>query len=268
MRAIPLSVLMVLAMLGAAPAAAGEEDPLKSVNWEGVREFAFGSAPVVFDDAHVLIDVPRKVEDGGQVPVAVRVRGLDEVREIVVLADLNPAPRAVVFHPLLAEPRLALRIKVNEATAVRAAALTADGVWHVAGGLVDAPGGGCTTASASQSTQSWKTRLNHVQGQAWSRPDGGDRLRLRIIHPMNTGFVDNIPAFFIDRLVVKTADGRIVTEMAPAEPMAENPTITVDLTKAGSSAAGYVVEWSDTDGNHGSASITPARQTLAAEAGR
>jgi len=265
MRTRSLCLLTVVGLLAGTSLSAGEPDPLGSVNWEGVRDYAFGTAPVVFDDKHVILDVPRKVEDGGQVPVAVRVIGLGDVREIVVLADLNPAPRAVTFHPLLAEPRLAMRIKVNEATAVRAAALTSDGVWHVSGANVDAPGGGCTTASASQSAQSWKTQLNRVQAQVWHRIDNGDRLRLRIIHPMNTGFVTNIPAFFIDHLVVKTAEGRIVAEMAPAEPMAENPTITVDLTKAGSSAQGYVVEWSDTDGNQGSAKIAPARQTLAAE---
>jgi sulfur-oxidizing protein SoxY len=265
MRSAFLCLVTAVSLLAGTSLSASEPDPLGSVNWEGVRDFAFGSAPLVFDNKHVILDVPRKVEDGGQVPVAVRVVGLGEVREIVVLADLNPAPRAVIFHPLLAEPRLALRIKVNEATAVRAAALTSDGVWHVVGANVDAPGGGCTTASVSQSAQSWKTQLNRVQGQVWHRAEGGDRLRLRIIHPMNTGFVTNIPAFFIDHLVVKTAEGRAVAEMAPAEPMAENPTLTVDLTKAGSSASGYVVEWSDTDGNQGSAKIAPARQTLAVE---
>jgi sulfur-oxidizing protein SoxY len=97
----------------------------------------------------------------------------------------------------------------------------------------------------------------------WRRADGGDRLRLRLIHPMNTGFVSGIPAFFIDHLEVKTPDGRTLAEFDPAEPVAENPTLTVDLT--GSSPGGYVVEWHDTDGNTGRAAIAPASQTLAEE---
>jgi sulfur-oxidizing protein SoxY len=255
-------------LFSAQSAQAASPDPLNSVNWEGVRDYAFGSAPVVFDPTHVLVEAPRHVEDGGQVPVSVRVEGLGEIVEIILLADLNPAPKVATYHPLAAQPRLGLRIKVDQATAVRAAAKTRDGVWHLGGMKVDAPGGGCSTPSASQSSQSWKTRLNAAQGRAWRRPDGGDRLRLLFIHPMNTGFVANIPAFFIDHMTVKTAEGRLVAELLPAEPIAENPTLTLDLTPAGSSAKGYLVEWSDTDGNHGSARIAPARQTLAEEGSR
>jgi len=264
----PSAVVALLGGLAVFPALAAQPDPLGSANWEGVRDYAFGSEPVVFDPTHVVVEAPSHVEDGGQVPVAVRVVGLGEIREIVLLADLNPAPKVVTYHPLQAQPRLAMRIKVDQATAIRAAALTADGIWHLGGVTVDAPGGGCSTPSASQSDQSWKTRLNAAQGQAWRRAGGGDRLRLRFLHPMNTGFVMNIPAFFIDHVVVKTAEGVPVAEMSPAEPMAENPTLTIDLTPEGSSPQGYVVEWSDTDGNHGSARIAPAQQSLAGESPR
>ena len=240
-------------------------DPFQSVSWDGIREVTFGTAPLRFDLDQVRVEAPRKVEDGAQVPVAVSVQGLGEIKEIIVIADLNPAPRAITFRPLSARPRLAMRIKIEQASAIHAAALTSDGVWHVGGTKVDAPGGGCSTPSASQSSQSWKTHLNAIQGKAWRRADGGDRLRLRLIHPMNTGFVTGIPAFFIDHLKVFTAEGKQVAEMQPGEPLSENPVVSLDLTPEGSSAKGYRIDWSDTDGNSGSAKLPPAHQSLAAE---
>ncbi|HVI49751.1 MAG TPA: quinoprotein dehydrogenase-associated SoxYZ-like carrier [Candidatus Sulfotelmatobacter sp.] len=260
-----LGGLAVLPVAAAAQPPSPEADPFESVNWDGVRDAVFGQAPLRFDLKHVQVEAPRKVEDGGQVPVAVSVQGLGKIREIVLVADLNPAPRAYSFRPIAAQPRLATRIKVDQATALHAAALTEDGVWHVGGTKVDAPGGGCTTPSATQSSQSWKTHLNAVQGKAWRRADGGDRLRIRVIHPMNTGFVAGIPAFFIDHMQVRTAEGKLVAELLPAEPLAENPVITLDLTPEGTSASGYRLDWSDTDGNRGSAPIPAASQSLAAE---
>jgi sulfur-oxidizing protein SoxY len=256
-----LAVLPVMAAAQSSP----EADPFDSVNWEGVRDAVFDKAPLHFDLDHVKVEAPRKVEDGGQVPVAVSVQGLGEIKEIILVADLNPAPRAYSFYPTAALPRLATRIKVDQATVLHAAALTADGVWHVGGAKVDAPGGGCSTPSATQSSQSWKTNLNAIQAKAWRRVDGGDRLRIRVLHPMNTGFVTGIPAFFIDHLQVKTAEGKLVADLQPAEPLAENPVITLDLTAQGSSGKGYRLEWSDTDGNRGSASVPAASQSLAAE---
>lgn len=264
--------LLFAALLGglaSSPAMAAQpdspaSDPFQSVSWDGIREVTFGAAPLRFDLDHVRVEAPRKVEDGAQVPVAVSVQGLGEIKEIIVIADLNPAPRAITFRPLSARPRLAMRIKIEQASAIHAAALASDGVWHVGGTKVDAPGGGCSTPSASQSSQSWKTHLNAIQGKAWRRADGGDRLRLRLIHPMNTGFVTGIPAFFIDHLKVFTAEGKLVAEMQPGEPLSENPVVSLDLTPEGSSAKGYRIDWSDTDGNSGSAKLPPARQSLAA----
>lgn len=265
MRRLPALLALSTAglLLVGAGAGAEEPDPLASVNWDGVRQALFGTDPVVFDVAHVHVEAPRKVESGGQVPVAVRIEGLKDVHRIMVLADLDPAPRAVTFVPGEALPRLALRIKVNEATAVRAAAQTGDGVWHVAGVNVDAPGGGCTTPSVSQATQAWKTQLNWLRGETWHRPDGGDRLRFRIVHPMDTGFVSNIPAFFIEHMLVTTASGKHLAELDTAEPVSENPIFTIDLPPGASSADGYRVEWRDTDGNVNAATIPAPRRTLA-----
>lgn len=249
MRLAGMMVAGLLAVLpGPALAQPAAQDPLRSVMWETVRYVLFGDAPVVFDDARVQVFTPVQVEDNMQVPVSVRVEGLDDVREIVVFADLNPIPEALTYHPVQAAPAIELSIKINEATAIRAAARTGDGVWHVGGMVVDAPGGGCTVASPTQASMAWEDHLNEVQGRAWRLPDGGVRLRWRIVHPMDTGLVDNIPTFYIESLTVATAAGQTLARLEPREPVAENPVFTIDL---GPAAAGQdlILTGRDTDGN-------------------
>lgn len=65
----------------------------------------------------------------------------------MVFAELNPIHKVLEMEPLRADARIGFRIKVQQATPVRAAALTDDGVWHVGGRVVEAAGGGCTAPS-------------------------------------------------------------------------------------------------------------------------
>lgn len=258
MRRLPAALLPLLlpCLLMTAPARAGEEDPLGSVLWEAVRGALFADAPVVFDD-RVRVFSPPRVEDPMDVPVEVAVDGLPAIERIVVFADHNPIPRVLTFEPLRALPRLALRMKVQEATPIRAAALTADGTWHVGGVRVDAAGGGCTTPSAAQASRLWETALNAVQGRLWTRPEGGTRLRLRILHPMDTGLADGIPAMFLEDLRVTDPDGVLLARIAPAEPVAENPVFTLDLGP-GVAARGVLLAGRDTQGNEVAARIPAA----------
>lgn len=252
-----LLLALGLALCLAAPAArAGAADPLDSVMWETVREALFADAPVVFDD-RVRVFSPPRVEDNMTVPVEVAVEGLPGVQEIVVFADHNPIPRVLTFEPLRAEPRLGFRMKVQEATPIRAAARTLDGVWHVGGLRVDAAGGGCTTPTPSQASQLWESALNRVQARQWARLEGGSRLRLRVIHPMDTGLVDGIPAMYIEDLRFSAADGTPIARIRPAEPVSENPVFTIDLPP-GVAAGGVVIAGRDNQANEVAARVAPA----------
>jgi sulfur-oxidizing protein SoxY len=139
---------LALAMaLSAAPAAADLEatpDPLRSVMWDDMRAVILGGGAVVFDQ-RVRVTAPVSAEDALNVPVMVDASSLDaesKVEEIVVFADMNPIPRILTYRPASAKPVIGLRLKLQQATPVRAAARTGDGVWHVGGVFVDAAGGG------------------------------------------------------------------------------------------------------------------------------
>jgi sulfur-oxidizing protein SoxY len=42
----------------------------------------------------------------------------------------------------------------------------------------------------------------------WARKEGGERIRLRIIHPIDTGLAAGIPAFFLQDLDLTDDKGK------------------------------------------------------------
>lgn len=222
----------MLAVATPAFAASSPSDPLKSVMWDILRDQYFAGAPVVFDAA-VKVTAPAAAEDTRAVPLSVDATALGQVVEMVAIADLNPFPLVLRYHPGTAAPYIATRIKIQQATAVRGAARTADGVWHVSGVLVDAAGGGCSAPPASYAQKDWADHVGEVQARLWpADPDGVARLRLRIRHPNDTGLVDGIPAYFVETLQVdaQTPGGSpTLARIDSLEPVSENPVYSLDV---------------------------------------
>lgn len=222
----------MIVVAGTAFAASSPSDPLNSVMWEALRDQYFAGAPVVFDDA-VRVNAPAAAEDTRAVPVSVDATALGKVVEMVAIADLNPFPLVLRYHPGTAAPYIATRIKIQQATAVRGAARTADGVWHVSGVMVDAAGGGCSAPPASYAQKDWADHVGEVQARLWpADADGVARLRLRIRHPNDTGLVDGIPAYFVETLQVEAQSPGGSAELAKIdslEPVSENPVYSLDV---------------------------------------
>lgn len=225
-------------------------DPLDSPAWNFIRTRYFGEAPYVFD-ARVKVSAPANVENPADVPVMVEVEGLADVEEIVVVADLNPIQKILSLKPTRALPGLSFRFKVEQSTPVRAAARTKDGVWHFGGTWLSAAGGGCTAPSGGSGGQ-WQGHLGEMNARLWKRDDG-QRLRLRVIHPMDTGLAAGIPAFYIDRIVVRDAQGAELATLETYEPVSENPVISLDLRYRGP----VTVDGHDIQGNRFTAEIAP-----------
>lgn len=252
----PLSIAaLALALLlptTAAVAAPERDDPLASARWEDMRRAFFADAAVVFD-SRVKVQAPSMAENPMQVPVTVDATALPGAAEVVVFADFNPIIEILRFHPQAAPAYLGFRVKLQQSTPVRAAVRTADGVWHVGGTWVNTVGGGCTAPSAAAASPEWQRRLNEVSGRQWSEGPNAGRVRLRIVHPMDTGLVAGTPAFFLEDIQLRDAAGAALMRVQPAEPVSENPVFT--LLRPGSGP----VEASgrDNNGNTFTARIAP-----------
>lgn len=210
-------------------------DPLRSHQWpELKKEFLGAKARVVFDE-RVKVLGPPFAEDPMNVPVSVSA-ALPGVQRILVLVDRNPIRKVLELQPLSAQPTVGFRFKLEQASPVRAAALLADGVWHVGGTLIDSAGGGCTVPGGTRTDGSWTQTLGQVSGRLFtsSTPGTGDaaaRLRVRIMHPMDTGLVNGIPAFFVSRLSVRDGRERELLRIQTFEPVSENPVFTFDFAE-------------------------------------
>ena len=76
--------------------------------------------------------------------------------------------------------------------------------------------------------------LGQVSGRMFSAApgaDGGARLRLRVMHPMDTGLVSGIPAFYVTRLSVRDRDDRELLRLQTFEPLSENPVLSFDFAR-------------------------------------
>lgn len=204
-------------------------DPLASPVWSSVQSKYFGDGPVVFDD-RVKVIVPSIVENQAQVPVTADARSLPGVRKLVVVADLNPIQHVLTLSPDKAAAYVAFRMKVEQGTAVRAAAQTEDGTWHVGGAYLTAAGGGCSAPALARGDSDWTTTVGETHGKVFRQADGSARVRMRVRHPMDTGLArNNDPAYFIEKLQMRSPGGAPLATLEMFEPVSEDPTITLML---------------------------------------
>ncbi len=229
-------------------------DPLNSPMWQEMRSQFFGKSPYQFSSA-VKVSVPSVLEDQAQVPVTIDARALGNVKKLVVFADLNPVQHTLTMTPFEAAPFVSFRLKVEQATPIRAAALTADGVWHVGGVFVDAAGGGCSSPALARNKPDWALAVGKTRGRAWRQADGMSRFRMSIKHPMDTGLTqDNIPAFYIEEVLVRGASGKTLAKVELREPISEDPTITM-MVRLPIGDRAIQVDSKDIDGNRFSSKI-------------
>lgn len=229
-------------------------DPARSPLWPIVHQEVFGTARTTFD-SRIKITGPAFAEDPMQVPIAFDASALGRVERVIVVVDRNPIRKVLEFEPMRARPALSFRFKLQEASPLRVAARTPDGVWHVGTFMVDATGGGCTLPGATRKDATWSTTLNQVESRVFPGFNGaGSRIRLRVMHPMDTGLVAGIPSFHIEQLDLLDARREPMLRLALYEPVAENPIFSFDMD--GAVERGISVAGVDNNGNRIRAQVT------------
>lgn len=220
--------LLALTLLLLSSTASAQADPLNSPGWRWMQARYFEGADVRFTEA-VRVMAPDGAEDALSVPVGIDASALEGVEEVLVFADLNPITTILRYHPAAGTPPVIhFRFKIQQATPVRAAVRTADGRWHVAGKWIDAAGGGCTAPSLGTGGGLWKDRFGELSAQRVVQTSH-QRLRTQLIHPMDTGLADGIPAFFVEETRYLGGQGQLLGRLETYEPVSENPIISVDL---------------------------------------
>ena len=213
---------------GALHAQAGSTDPLNSGLWpELAAELLSGD--VVFDKSLRLM-MPDTVENAHEVPVMVKFSAdLGQVTEFVVIAENNPIQVAARMFPRRPIEAIGLNIRLEQTTPVRVAARDEAGVWHVDSMMVNVLSpGGCSTPSAGDQLAD----LGAVAMKEFDRV-GGSRLKIKINHPMNTGFAateagEPIPAYYIEWLTIEDEAGPIM-DLETWAAMSADPVVIMDM---------------------------------------
>ncbi|MFK8081441.1 MAG: quinoprotein dehydrogenase-associated SoxYZ-like carrier [Granulosicoccus sp.] len=223
------------------------QDPLNSVMWESMADRFMPDGEIVFDD-RVKVMAPLSAENQFHVPVTVDASQLDDVQQIVVVADLNPIPLVMSMHPEQALSFIGFRLKLQQTSPIHVGVLTGDGVWRVGYAIVDAAGGGCTAPAAAHGSSNWMKSLGETRAIA-SRTDATSaRMTLRMRHPMDTGLAAGIPAFYMNELVITNNAKELIARIDLFEPVSENPTLTL-RPQVGSEEEILLVSTRDTEGN-------------------
>jgi sulfur-oxidizing protein SoxY len=168
------------------------------------------------------------------VPLEIDARAFKgEVVKIPAWAELNPLPKIVDFQPLdRVLPWLSIRIRIEQATPLRAAVLTRDGLWHVGSTLIDAAGGGCTAPSVVRTQPGWEDHIGEVLGGRYPRGEFS-RVRLQVAHPMDNGMVSGIPEFFINHAELRDQNDQLLARLELFPAVSENPNLAFDIEGAG-----------------------------------
>jgi sulfur-oxidizing protein SoxY len=211
-------------------------DPLGSMQWPSVRRKFTGNDPLAFSD-RIVLKGPPFAEDAMNVPIFLDARALlhsgETIDRIVLVADRNPVQHILTFFPHRALPVLAFRFRLQQGSPVRALVHTAQDRWLVGQTWVNAAGGGCTVPGVTRADGSWSQTLNQVRTRYFRNvlEGNGTRLRVHVMHPMDTGLVSGIPAFYIEELELRDSSQQLWWRLEPHEPVSENPLITFELDR-------------------------------------
>lgn len=217
--------LCALLLLAEAAWAELPADPLGSPLWEYNIERYLGQDVSVVVDDRVGLSVPDFAEDSTQVPLAVNLSTFPhKATKVVTWVDMNPVP--LLFN---ADSRdgglrlISLNFRVQQASSVRAAVLDEQGVWHIDSGFVEAAGGGCTAPREVISSSDWENEFGTLRTGLFSS-DGKTRIKASLLHPMDSGMVGNVPAFYVGDVEVRQeGSDAVLLAMTLAESAAENP---------------------------------------------
>ena len=214
-------------------------DPTLSENWSQVREEYSITGEVIFDD-NVKVIMQDFVEEAHEVSLVVKIPDyLRSFEEFVLLIENNPIQEAIRIYPHRPIEAVGMNVRLEDDSPVRAALKDRSGIWHVGSKMVFVKSpGGCSLPSCDPETQKCETaELGKILISQFNREAGAWRVKTKITHPMDTGFVTDsdggvVPSYYIDRINFSDENGAIA-EMETYAALSTNPIIMLDLPVRG-----------------------------------
>lgn len=153
----------------------------------------FPTQEIAEDKAVIDLATPYRAEDAAFTPVTVKAQIPQTperyIQTIYVIVDKNPEPLAGVFHltPQTGRADLALRVRIDNYTNVRAIAVLNDGSHHMVTNFVKAQGG-CSAPLGSDFAAAME-RIGEMKFRTLGERNADDTIvgQLMLSHPNVTG---------------------------------------------------------------------------------
>ncbi len=201
-----------------------------------LRDQYFANRAIIESEEIIQLDAPDRAEDAAIVPLRInaKIPQTDDryVKTITLIIDKNPAPLAgrFMFTPSSGRADLALRVRVNEYTPIRAIAETSDGKLYMSRRFVKASGG--CSAPIGTDLDAAMQRLGKIKVRIHDDGKLGTPLltQLGVSHPNITGMqMDQLtrmysPAHFVKSIRVTFA-GELVLSAETDISVSENPNL-------------------------------------------
>lgn len=235
LRTIALSgLILMLPALDAVAAAKADEAKQDEVWNAGLRAVYFGDRHIEDGSGVIELDAPVRAEDPAVVPISIQAKFPQSedrfIKSIFLVIDRNPSAMAGKFHftPASGRADLAVRVRFNAYSPIRAIAETNDGKLYMARKFVKASGG--CSAPVGTDLEAALTRLGKMR---FKTPGEGAvnqpmQTQLAISHPNVTGMqMDQLsqlyaPAHYVEHVKVNF-DGVPVFEAETDFSLSENP---------------------------------------------
>ncbi len=219
-RIVKMAVILGFALAGAG--ARAEQSPISV--WDAfLKDKYFKDASIVEDKTVIDMTTPYRAEDAALTPVTItaKIPQAPEryIKDIYLIVDQNPEPLVGVFHTTLemGKADLAMRIRIDKYTNVRAIAVLNNGEHHMVTNYVKASGG-CSDPFGGDIYEALKTagrmKFRTVGDVLADQTEVG---QLNISHPNFTGMSINqrtgniVPPHYIDKLKLTYNDQVIMT---------------------------------------------------------
>ncbi len=231
-KSFPLRWVTSIALcLISASAAAQNQSPI-DVWGAFLKPRYFATQEIVEDKAVIDLATPYRSEDAAFTPLTIKAQipqtPARYIETIYVLVDKNPEPLAGVFHltPDIGRADLALRIRIDNYTNVRAIAVLNDGTHHMVTNFVKAQGG-CSAPLGSDFTAAME-RIGQMKFRTLGERNADDTIvgQLMLSHPNVTGmqkdqktqlirpphYVKTVKLYFNDKLIMTAETGISISE--------------------------------------------------------
>jgi sulfur-oxidizing protein SoxY len=256
MLSIGLRVLGLLAFAVAlsSPTTQRSQAAEPSDPWPDLVRDVFAGRRLADGTGLIAIDMPRRAEDAGIVPVTLRATIPPGDRRVPVaftlIIDMNPAPVAATFKVGSGVTMISTRVRVNDYTNVHAVAELSDGHLYVVSTFVKASGG-CSAPMAKNAEEA-TANLGQMRFRQFAGSNDGYEAQVMIRHPNNSGLQRDqishlyIPLFIVRELRLWQGD-QLLLEMQGGISISEDPNFRFSYRPNG--AATFRAEAIDTEGH-------------------